>query len=169
MTTVLVIHAAADGIALGASGSDSSLSFIIFLALLVHKAPAAFGLTSVLLKQGLSSRVAGRHLLVFSLAAPVGALLTFLIVHTLGSGFGSDEASNRWRTGVLLLFSAGTFLYVAMHTIQDIAPSSPSSHAHSNGYADSREPQKPKGSIQDLVVSVVGMILPLFLQIGHAH
>jgi zinc transporter 9 len=110
MTTGLVIHAAADGIALGASGSDSSLSFIIFLALLVHKAPAAFGLTSVLLKQGLSSRVAGRHLLVFSLAAPVGALLTFIIVHTLGSGFGSDEASNRWRTGVLLLFSAGTFL-----------------------------------------------------------
>jgi zinc transporter 9 len=110
MTTGLVIHAAADGIALGASGSDSSLSFIIFLALLVHKAPAAFGLTSVLLKQGLSSRVAGRHLLVFSLAAPVGALLTFVIVHTLGSGFGSDEASNRWRTGVLLLFSAGTFL-----------------------------------------------------------
>lgn len=110
MTTGLVIHAAADGIALGASGSDSSLSFVIFLALLVHKAPAAFGLTSVLLKQGLSSRLAGRHLLVFSLAAPVGALLTFIIVHTLGSGFGSDEASNRWRTGVLLLFSAGTFL-----------------------------------------------------------
>lgn len=112
MTTGLVIHAAADGIALGASGSDSSLSFIIFLALLVHKAPAAFGLTSVLLKQGLSSRVAGRHLLVFSLAAPVGAILTFAIVHTLGSGMGSDEASNRWRTGVLLLFSAGTFLFV---------------------------------------------------------
>ncbi|EEA22590.1 hypothetical protein TMatcc_001435 [Talaromyces marneffei ATCC 18224] len=171
MTTGLVIHAAADGIALGVSGSNSSLSFIIFLALLVHKAPAAFGLTSVLLKQGLSSRVAGRHLLVFSLAAPVGALMTFIIVHTLGSGFGSDEASNRWRTGVLLLFSAGTFLYVAMHTIQDIAPSSsPSpSHSHSNGYADSRETPKPKGSIQDLAVSVVGMILPLFLQIGHAH
>lgn len=110
MTTGLVIHAAADGIALGASGSNSSLSFIIFLALLVHKAPAAFGLTSVLLKQGLSSRAAGRHLLVFSLAAPVGALLTFITVHTFGSGVEGDEASNRWRTGVLLLFSAGTFL-----------------------------------------------------------
>ncbi|OKL61930.1 hypothetical protein UA08_03011 [Talaromyces atroroseus] len=167
MTTGLVIHAAADGIALGASGSDSSLSFIIFLALLVHKAPAAFGLTSVLLKQGLSSRAAGRHLLVFSLAAPAGAILTFILVHTLGSGFGSDEASTRWRTGVLLLFSAGTFLYVAMHTIQD---SSSRDHAsHTNGYADSRDSQKPKGSVQDLAVSIVGMILPLFLQIGHAH
>jgi zinc transporter 9 len=110
MTTGLVIHAAADGIALGASGSNSSLSFIIFLALLVHKAPAAFGLTSVLLKHGLSSRAARGHLLVFSLAAPAGAILTFLAVQTLGSGVGGDESSHRWRTGVLLLFSAGTFL-----------------------------------------------------------
>lgn len=114
MTTGLVIHAAADGIALGASGSNSSLSFIIFLALLVHKAPAAFGLTSVLLKHGLSSRAARGHLLVFSLAAPVGAILTFLAVQTLGSGVAGDESSHRWRTGVLLLFSAGTFLLVIL-------------------------------------------------------
>lgn len=114
MTTGLVIHAAADGIALGASGSNSSLSFIIFLALLVHKAPAAFGLTSVLLKHGLSSRAARGHLLVFSLAAPAGAILTFLAVQTLGSGVGGDESSHRWRTGVLLLFSAGTFLSVTL-------------------------------------------------------
>ena len=59
--------------------------------------------------------------------------------------------------------------YVAMHTIQDIAPSSSPSHSHSNGYGDSRDTPKAKGSIQDLAVSVVGMILPLFLQIGHAH
>jgi zinc transporter 9 len=114
MTTGLVIHAAADGIALGASGSNTSLSFIIFLALLVHKAPAAFGLTSVLLKHGLSSRAARGHLLVFSLAAPVGAILTFLAVQTLGSGVAGDESSHRWRTGVLLLFSAGTFLLVIL-------------------------------------------------------
>lgn len=109
-TTGLVIHAAADGIALGASSSDAGLSFIIFLAIMVHKAPASFGLTSVLLKQGLSSRAARAHLLVFSLAAPVGALMTFLFVQVMGSGSGGDETGTRWRTGVLLLFSAGTFL-----------------------------------------------------------
>ncbi|QKX59878.1 uncharacterized protein TRUGW13939_07020 [Talaromyces rugulosus] len=168
MTTGLVIHAAADGIALGASGSNSSLSFIIFLALLVHKAPAAFGLTSVLLKHGLSSRAARGHLLVFSLAAPVGAILTFLAIQTLGSGVGGDESSHRWRTGVLLLFSAGTFLYVAMHTMQENAPQ-PSRDSHSNGYVDSRDSPKHKESVKDLAVSVAGMILPLFLQIGHAH
>lgn len=109
-TTGLVIHAAADGIALGASSSNTNLSFIIFLALLIHKAPASFGLTSVLLKQGLSTRAARGHLLIFSLAAPVGALLTFTFAHTVGVGFGHDEAGTRWWTGMLLLFSAGTFL-----------------------------------------------------------
>lgn len=108
-TTGLVIHAAADGIALGASSSDTGLSFIIFLAIMVHKAPASFGLTSILLKQGLSSRTARAHLLVFSLAAPVGALATFLFVHMVGSSSG-DEVASQWRTGMLLLFSGGTFL-----------------------------------------------------------
>lgn len=108
-TTGLVIHAAADGIALGASTSDTGLSFIIFLAIMVHKAPASFGLTSILLRQGLSSRAARTHLFIFSLAAPAGALATFLFVHLLGPGT-TDEISARWRTGVLLLFSAGTFL-----------------------------------------------------------
>jgi zinc transporter 9 len=104
-----VIHAAADGIALGASSSDTGLSFIIFLAIMVHKAPASFGLTSVLLKQGLSSRTARAHLLVFSLAAPLGAMATFLFVQMMGSST-ADEAGTHWRTGMLLLFSGGTFL-----------------------------------------------------------
>ncbi|KAL1851607.1 hypothetical protein Plec18170_006427 [Paecilomyces lecythidis] len=169
-TTGLVIHAAADGIALGASSSDTGLSFIIFLAIMVHKAPASFGLTSVLLKQGLSSRAARAHLLVFSLAAPVGALATFLFVQTLGSGMSGDEAGTRWRTGMLLLFSAGTFLYVAMHTMQETGANSASTDINTNGYSDGRDnQQRASKSMRDLIASVIGMILPLFLQIGHAH
>ena len=111
-TLGLVIHAAADGIALGASSTQPSLSFIIFLAIMVHKAPAAFGLTSVLLKQGLGKRAARAHLLIFSLAAPIGALGTWIVVRILGGGeqgIGSEETT-KWWTGVLLLFSGGTFL-----------------------------------------------------------
>jgi solute carrier family 39 (zinc transporter), member 9 len=112
-TTGLVIHAAADGIAMGASAgsSDMKLGFIIFLAIMVHKAPAAFGLTSLLLKQGLSKRAARGHLIVFSLAAPVGAWATFILVDLLGGGGGEGSGErNQWWTGMLLLFSAGTFL-----------------------------------------------------------
>ena len=110
-TTGLVIHAAADGIAMGASASssDTKLGFIIFIAIMIHKAPAAFGLTSVLLKQGLSKRAARGHLIIFSLAAPFGALSTFLLVHLLGGG-GIGEEKGQWWTGMLLLFSGGTFL-----------------------------------------------------------
>lgn len=112
-TTVgLVIHAAADGIALGASsaGSSKRLGFLVFLALMIHKAPAAFGLTSALLKQGLSKRRARTHLIIFSLAAPVGALITWSAANVFGGGRFSGEEGTQFATGVLLLFSGGTFL-----------------------------------------------------------
>jgi zinc transporter 9 len=110
-TTGLVIHAFADGIAMGATASSSNtqVGFIIFLAIMIHKAPAAFGLTSVLLKQGLSKRAARGHLIIFSLASPFGALSTYFLVSILGGNHMEGE-KGQWWTGMLLLFSAGTFL-----------------------------------------------------------
>lgn len=110
-TTGLVIHAAADGIAMGASAttSDMKLGLIIFIAIMFHKAPAAFGLTSLLLRQGLTKRAARGHLIAFSLAAPVGALGTYILISLLGGG-NMEGPSGQWWTGMLLLFSAGTFL-----------------------------------------------------------
>ncbi|MCJ1436356.1 hypothetical protein MMC27_005735 [Xylographa pallens] len=177
-TLGLVIHAAADGIALGASSSQPSLSFIIFVAIMIHKAPAAFGLTSVLLKQGLGKRAARVHLLAFSLAAPLGALGTWIVVRILGAGgvgFGGEESLKFW-TGVLLLFSGGTFLYVAMHTMQENHGDEGSAHeeSHGNGYLDGthgRDASRPKSeqSLQLVMAAVAGMLLPLLTQIGHAH
>jgi zinc transporter 9 len=112
-TTIgLVIHSCADGIALGASSTapSTTLSMVIFFAIMLHKAPAAFGLTSVLLKQGLSKRTIRTHLVFFSLAAPVGAVMTWAIVHALGRArLGGDDGLT-FTTGWVLLFSGGTFL-----------------------------------------------------------
>ncbi|KUJ07220.1 ZIP metal ion transporter-like protein [Mollisia scopiformis] len=170
-TTGLVIHAAADGIAMGASASSSNtkLGFIIFIAIMVHKAPAAFGLTSVLLKQGLSKRAARGHLIIFSLAAPFGALTTWLIVNILGGDHMEGE-SGQWWTGMLLLFSAGTFLYVAMHAMQEDG-SHEHSHNNSNGYTDGggAPRTKPKPQMKDTLAAVGGMLIPLLTQIGHHH
>ena len=183
-TTIgLVIHSCADGVALGASSTTTGrLSFIIFLAIMIHKAPAAFGLTSVLLKQGLSTRAARAHLIVFSLAAPVGALLTWGAAHLLGystDALGSST-STEFATGVLLLFSGGTFLYVAMHTMQESG-----GHAHDdmqgNGYVGvpmtdvygASAPPMPKrdsSGLADTLVCVTGMLIPLLTQtFGHGH
>jgi zinc transporter 9 len=116
-TTIgLVIHSFADGIALGASSATPStqntLGLIVFAAILVHKAPAAFGLTAVLLKQGVSKRAARGHLLLFSLAAPFGALATWTFVNLLGKAGISSSGQNggTWWTGMVLIFSGGTFL-----------------------------------------------------------
>ncbi|TKA63561.1 hypothetical protein B0A49_07537 [Cryomyces minteri] len=181
-TTIgLVIHAAADGIALGASSTlaSSHLGLVIFFAIMVHKAPAAFGLTSVLLKQGLTKKRARAHLVVFSLAAPVGALATWAAVRMLGRGRLGGEEGTRFATGVLLLFSGGTFLYVAMHTMQASAhaPISPSDASQiPNGYADAPlfdsygAQQAAKGpSKSETAAAVAGMLIPLLTQFGHAH
>ena len=195
-TLGLCIHAAADGIALGASSSSTSttsLSLIIFVAIMVHKAPAAFGLTSVLLKQGLGKRTARAHLVIFSLAAPVGAIGTWVTVRALGGGGDTEPALMKWWTGVLLLFSGGTFLlvapikfslremltvrldrYVAMHTMQE-EDSQNAAHdeGQSNGYLESggrASRRQKKGRKPRLVLAAVGgMLLPLVTQIGHAH
>ncbi|KFY76712.1 hypothetical protein V499_03721 [Pseudogymnoascus sp. VKM F-103] len=178
-TTGLVIHAAADGIAMGASATSSNtkLGFIIFLAIMLHKAPAAFGLTSVLLKQGLSKRAARGHLIIFSLAAPIGALTTWLLVNIAGGGGGMEGENGQWWTGMLLLFSAGTFLYVAMHAMQDDAAGH--DHASSstlNGFGDGGGGGGGGGGkrgggpvLRDTVASVVGMLIPLVTQVGHHH
>ncbi|OBT86134.1 hypothetical protein VE02_05425 [Pseudogymnoascus sp. 03VT05] len=178
-TTGLVIHAAADGIAMGASATSSNtkLGFIIFLAIMLHKAPAAFGLTSVLLKQGLSKRAARGHLIIFSLASPIGALTTWLLVNIAGGGAGMEGENGQWWTGMLLLFSAGTFLYVAMHAMQDDA----AGHEHGsgstlNGFGDgggggggAGGKRGGKPVLRDTVASVVGMLIPLVTQVGHHH
>ncbi|KAF5023757.1 hypothetical protein F66182_4190 [Fusarium sp. NRRL 66182] len=169
-TTGLVIHAAADGIAMGASSttSDMKLGFIIFAAIMIHKAPAAFGLTSLLLKQGLSKRAARGHLIVFSLAAPFGAITTWSLITLMGGG---KVEGDHWWTGMLLLFSGGTFLYVAMHAMQE--DSGPHTHDHGlNGYADgtSTAQRKPKGpQMRDTLATIGGMLIPLLTQFGHHH
>ena len=76
----MVVHAAADGIALGAAAATNQLDveIIVFLAIMLHKAPAAFGLVTFLLHEGLDRNRARKHLLIFSVSAPLLALITFI-------------------------------------------------------------------------------------------
>ncbi|KAK4639628.1 hypothetical protein QC761_710030 [Podospora bellae-mahoneyi] len=179
-TTIgLVIHAAADGVAMGASATTSNMNvgLIIFFAILVHKAPAAFGLTSTLLKQGLSKRAARVHLMVFSLAAPVGALVTYFMVGMLGGEHLEGEEGGKWWTGMLLLFSGGTFLYVAMHAMQEENSFGVGGHDHAGqggggGYSEVGNGGNRRGvrlELRDTLGTVVGMLLPLATRFGHHH
>ncbi|CAI5451529.1 unnamed protein product [Caenorhabditis angaria] len=171
-TIGLVVHAAADGVALGSASviNKSDVQLIVFVAIMLHKAPAAFGLVSFLLMEGIDRRTIRKHLIVFSAAAPIAALITFLIIMHMGESVRSESS-----TGVLMLFSAGTFLYVAtVHVLPELAnnkqsdyslvvdATAPSSigHSHSGGASF---------SAKELVLIISGAIVPAILASGHSH
>lgn len=118
-TLGLVIHASADGIALGAAATTSHrhVEMIIFLAIMLHKAPAAFSLVVFLLHRGLKHSTIRRHLMAFSLSAPLAALVTYFGL----SQSGKEALRRNNATGIAMLFSAGTFLYVAtVHVLPEL-------------------------------------------------
>ena len=151
-TIGILVHSFVDGIALGAISlsSDSSLEMVVFLAILLHKGPAALGLVSFLMYQGRSQLHIRTQLTMFSLAAPAAALLTYgLLASPLPSAAsGLPSPSSPSALGLMLLFSGGTFLFtIAVHIMPTIrqtraAPARSQSHSrsHAHGHAHSRGP-----------------------------
>ncbi|CAJ0576963.1 unnamed protein product, partial [Mesorhabditis spiculigera] len=172
-TIGLVVHAAADGVALGGASSinRTDVQMIVFMAIMLHKGPASFGLVSFLIMEGLDKRAVKKHLLVFSSAAPTAAILTYMIIGGATDGISGNDST----IGILMLFSAGTFLYVAtVHVLPELASQSknydllvmdiqsPSTlrHSHSHGVSF---------SMTELFYMIVGAVIPAILASGHSH
>lgn len=165
-TLGLVVHAAADGIALGAAAttSETHVEIIVFVAIMLHKAPAAFGLTSFLLHEGFDRSRIKKHLAIFSAAAPITAVLTFF-----GLAQGSKEAlSDINATGIAMLFSAGTFLYVStVHVLPELVSSSPVRTVKVDGTIIIQESKSFTRT--QLLLMVIGALLPVILSLNHHH
>ncbi|KAI9179949.1 hypothetical protein H9P43_005298 [Blastocladiella emersonii ATCC 22665] len=150
-TIGLVIHSFSDGVAMGAASAAAqpALEMVVFLAIVLHKGPSAFGLTSYLLHHGTTSRRRIRHhLLAFSAAAPLAAITTFLALR----GATTDSKTVGTWTGLLLLFSAGSFLYVAtVHVLPEVLA------------------RRGHLSWGQVAAMMVGMLFPLVIQVDHAH
>ncbi len=153
VTVGLLVHAAADGFALGAAQAAQSkghVQFVVFFAIMMHKMPAAFALTVFLRSSRQNLSGIRQSLFLFSSAAPVGAVIVFTLLHPSLLGLGS---MNNTSVGGVLLFSAGSFLYVALvHAFQEL-------------------PKGSKGDLQKphLLAFVFGTILPCVLAAGHHH
>jgi len=150
-TLGLVVHAAADGIALGAASATSrfNVELIVFMAIMLHKAPAAFGLVSFLMADGIDRKRIRRHLLIFSLAAPLMAIFTFILLKSRVRDTYSVDA-----TGLAMLFSAGTFLFVAtVHVLPEV-----------QSHYDDRQFRAV-----ELLILIIGCCFPIVLSMGHKH
>lgn len=172
-TIGLVVHAAADGIALGAAAKTShqDVEMIVFLAIMLHKAPAAFGLVSFLLHEGIERQRIRKHLAIFSASAPLLTLITYFGI----AQEQKETLSSVNATAVAMLFSAGTFLYVAtVHVLPELIHQQP--HFHSSGPQYSHLEQgpgtpKPTYGLTNIELGALisGALLPLLLTIGHSH
>ncbi|XP_049316687.1 zinc transporter ZIP9-A isoform X2 [Bactrocera dorsalis] len=161
-TLGLVVHAAADGVALGAAATTThqDVEIIVFLAIMLHKAPAAFGLVSFLLHEKIEHQEIRQE---------------------------QKETLNSLNaTGIAMLFSAGTFLYVAtVHVLPELTHVS---HSHSHGHYDYRQLNSTVSGIEsqgdihstnvrfskglllsEMIILICGALLPLIITFGHHH
>ncbi|TFK24992.1 Zinc/iron permease [Coprinopsis marcescibilis] len=157
LTLGLVIHGLADGFALGVSGlvqtqpdATNTLSLVVFLALILHKAPTSLALTTSLLSSGLPRADCKKYLAFFSVSTPISTIASYLLFSMLGA-----DTGNSW-TGPALLLSGGSFLYVA--TVLQ-----PVSH-HSSGNGD-----LPR--LSRVLLIMLGLFIPFALSalLGHGH
>ncbi|XP_046885812.1 zinc transporter ZIP9 [Hypomesus transpacificus] len=162
-TLGLVMHAAADGVALGAAvaSSEVTVQVVVFLAVILHKAPAAFGLVSFLMHAGFERKQIQKHLLAFSAAAPVLAISTYFIL----TATGGSSRHHLSATGIGMLFSAGTFLYVAtVHVLPEI-----SNRGQQRGPPHTRTGSYQHGGglgVMESLTLILGAGLPVLLALG---
>lgn len=93
LTIGLVLHGLADGLALGVSALSSAdstvssdLSFVVFFALAIHKAPTALAFTTSLMATSLPRIECRKHLAVFSASTPIGAIASYAAFSFVGAG-----------------------------------------------------------------------------------
>ena len=109
----LSLHAVTDGLAIGAAAASGSVAITatVALAVLIHKGPAAFSLGVFSLHERTERNESIRDVVIFSLATPVMILVSYFALENLETHL----------IGLAMLFSAGTFLYVAtLDTLPDI-------------------------------------------------
>jgi len=101
----LTLHAAADGLAIGAAAASGSvaLTATVALAVVIHKGPAAFSLGVFSMHERSERKTSIRDVVIFSLATPVMMMIAYYALDNLETHM----------IGLAMLFSAGTFLYVA--------------------------------------------------------
>ena len=141
----LVIHSAVDGISIGATyfSGDGSMKMLVVFATMLHKAPCSIGFGSLLQQSSRLPAEVWRTALIFSASSPCAAILTYMLLA------GGAWSYQRQHVALVLLFSGGTFLYVATTSVHDIS--------------------KSKMESMELASVCLAASLPLIFAGGHSH
>jgi zinc and cadmium transporter len=99
----LSVHSLTAGFGLGVGMAEPELGLIIFIAIIAHKATAAFSLATIFRLAAFSVKKTLAMILLFSIMTPLGALVSLPFIESM------KDISLAIPTGL----TAGTFLYVA--------------------------------------------------------
>lgn len=155
LTLGLLLHSFVDGIALGTSYLNNTGSFelVFFFVIIIHKLPTAVSLSVVLLQEGVLPEMCLFHALAFALTTPVASILTYLVAQLFG-------LNSQFTVGILLLFSAGTFLYSVMHVMMEIVDKK-------DGDVETGTERHASLSQVELLLALAGMVVPVvFAQVS---
>ncbi|MBI4405200.1 MAG: ZIP family metal transporter [Deltaproteobacteria bacterium] len=98
----LTIHGIIEGFAL-ASSLMSGIAPLVLIAILSHKAPAAFALTSILKLAGRTQTQIVAFTVAVALSVPMGMLAAYTVL---------ESGTVPGFAGILLAMSSGTFIYI---------------------------------------------------------
>ena len=135
------LHGLLDGVALGSSMMVPALAPAVVFAILAHKIPDTFSLTSILTFFGYSRRSTFLLLVLFSLLTPLGGVIALWLLRD----------SSPATLGVPLGVASGTFLFIAT---SDLLP-----HTH----------EHPEGRFRNLAAVLIGIALIALLTRTHYH
>ena len=142
----LLVHCVADGIAMGSAfvSGNTSTTLILGAAMVLHKAPMAFGLSSYLISCKWTWQRSQETIVWFSSAAPLSTMATYIVLSMFRGALGEKGVA------LAMLFSGGTFLHAATsHILPGVL---------------SRRLQR-----EDAVILGIGSILPILMSLGHNH
>jgi len=142
----LMVHCAADGLAMGSAflSGSASMNFVLGTAMVLHKAPMAFGLSSYLISCKWNWKRSQETLLWFSAMAPLATVVTYVVFQFIPL-FGGDQG-----IALAILFSGGTFLHAATNHILP-------------GVIQKRMTRN------DILSLILGSSLPVLFSLGHHH
>lgn len=164
------------------SKPTNPLTLVVFMALIIHKIPTALALATSLLSLIPAKRIR-LHVAAFSIATPIGALVSFVAVGlfetmvatnpqsihgkssqtTSTSDTVSSSSTGRWA-GIALAFSGGTFLYVA--TVLQPVKKDGGHHGHVG-----EDEIHQLGKFTRSILIILGMLIPIWVTmvVGHGH
>ncbi|MGH9459082.1 MAG: ZIP family metal transporter [Thermoanaerobaculia bacterium] len=106
----LMLHDLIDGLALGSGHHVPEASGAIFAALALHKVPTTFAVSLLMLHGGYSKKKTFALLVLLLLAIPLGVLVSEITIGVAGE-------SSEHLIGMLINFSAGTFIYIGAYEL----------------------------------------------------